>query len=70
MHAWLQSLWTPLLEKHVAGLTSELMQKIFDEVRRKCWHLKVNFMLHVCRHPFGAWCLHHLPQAVASAAAA
>jgi hypothetical protein len=30
---WLQSLWTPLLEKHVAGLTSELMQKIFNEVR-------------------------------------
>jgi hypothetical protein len=29
----LQSLWTPVLEKHVAGLTTELLQKVFAEVR-------------------------------------
>jgi hypothetical protein len=28
----LQSLWTPVLEKHVAGLTTELLQKVFCEV--------------------------------------
>lgn len=29
----LQSLWTPVLEKHVAGLTTELLHKVFGEVR-------------------------------------
>jgi hypothetical protein len=28
----LQSLWTPVLEKHVAGLATELLQKVFCEV--------------------------------------
>ncbi|WIA29249.1 hypothetical protein OEZ86_011757 [Tetradesmus obliquus] len=38
LNVLLRSLWTPLLEKHVAGLTSELMQKIFNEVLEKDSH--------------------------------
>eukprot|EP00775_Hariotina_reticulata_P011068 gene11068-11224_t len=34
----LQSLWTPILEKHVAGLTADLLQRVLHEVLAKNAH--------------------------------
>eukprot|EP00878_Enallax_costatus_P024687 GHUV01026365.1.p1 GENE.GHUV01026365.1~~GHUV01026365.1.p1 ORF type:complete len:182 (+),score=46.65 GHUV01026365.1:397-942(+) len=31
----LQALWSPILEKHIAGLTGDLLQKVLNEVREK-----------------------------------